>query len=169
MHPDIGQRVLQRQQKQAESHNAHAKDRTLRVGDTVFVMNFSGKTKWLHGVIVEQTGPVSFRIRLEDGRVVRRHIDHVRSRRVNDEEEEESSVPEKTLSPELPPEVPIQEDQPASDAQAQPHDAHAPPSDTHASPSDDANATPSDVRSDVPPTQLRRSERTRKPPERLNL
>ena len=204
MHPDIGQRVLQRQQKQAESHNAHAKDRALRVGDTVFVMNFSGKTKWLHGVIVEQTGPVSFRIRLEDGRVVRRHIDRVRSRRVNDEEEEESSVPEKTLSPELPPEVPIQEDRPASDAQAQPHDVyappsdthaspsdthaspsdthappsdthappsdtHAPPSDTHAPPSDDANATPSDVRPDGPPTQLRRSERTRKPPERLNL
>ena len=157
MHPDIGQRVLQRQQKQAESHNAPAKDRTLRLGDTVFVMNFSGKIKWLYGVIVEQTGPVSFRIRLEDGRVVRRHIDHVRSRRVNDEEEE-SSVPEKTLSPELPPEVPIQEDLPASDAQAQPYDAqatpsdthaspsdtHASPSDIHASPSDDANATPSD-------------------------
>ena len=82
MHPDIGRRVHQQQQKQVEKHNMHAKDRTLRVGETVFVMNFDGKSKWLCGVIVEQTGPVSFRIRLDDGRVVRRHVDHVRSRRV---------------------------------------------------------------------------------------
>ena len=111
MHPDIGQRVHQRQQKQVESHNVHAKDRTLRVGDTVYVMNFTGKTKWLHGVIVEQTGPVSFRVRLDDGRVLRRHVDHVRSRRVNDEKEE-ISVPEKKLRPrlisELPPELPVE-------------------------------------------------------------
>ena len=92
MHPYIGQRVHQQQQKQVESHNMHAKDRTLRVGETVFVRNFDGKSKWLCGVIVEQTGPVSFRVRLDDGRVVRRHVDHVRSRRVS--EREEMSVPE---------------------------------------------------------------------------
>ena len=118
MHPDIGRRVHQQQQKQVEKHNMHAKDRTLRVGETVFVMNFDGKSKWLCGVIVEQTGPVSFRIRLDDGRVVRRHVDHVRSRRVS--EREEMSVPEKEqsteplldLPPELTAEEPVQIDPP---------------------------------------------------------
>ena len=43
---------------------------------------------------MEQTGPVSFRVRLDDGRVLRRRVDHVRSRRVNDEKEE-ISMPEK--------------------------------------------------------------------------
>lgn len=40
----------------------------------------------------------SVHVRLEDGRVVRRHFDHVRSRCVNGD----SSVPEKTPSSELP-------------------------------------------------------------------
>ncbi|KAI0213198.1 hypothetical protein LSAT2_001793 [Lamellibrachia satsuma] len=95
MHPDIGQRVHQRQQKQVESHSVHAKDRTLRVGDTMYVMR-TGKTKWFRGVIVEQTGPVSFRVRLDDGRVVRRHVAHVRSQ----------LPPE--LPIELPPELPVE-------------------------------------------------------------
>ena len=45
-------------------------------------------------IIVKQAGPVSFRIRLEDVRLVRRHVDYVRRRRVDDDKEE-SSVPEK--------------------------------------------------------------------------
>ena len=96
MRPDIGQCVDLQQQKQVEFQNVYAKDRTLRIGDTVYVTNFRGKTKWLHGVIVEQTGSVPFRVRLDDGRVVRRHVDHVLSRRVNDEKEE-ISVSEKEL------------------------------------------------------------------------
>ena len=87
----------------------HGKDRTLRVGDNVYVMS-TAKTKWVHGVIVEQTSPVSFKVCLDDGRVVLRHVDHVRSRRVNDEKEE-ISVSEKKLPPglssELPPELPV--------------------------------------------------------------
>ncbi|KAI0240523.1 hypothetical protein LSAT2_008753 [Lamellibrachia satsuma] len=74
-------------------------------------MNFTGKTKWLHAVIVEQTGLLSFRVRLDDGRVLRRHVDHVRSHRVNDEKEA-ISVPEKKVRPrlisKLPPELPIE-------------------------------------------------------------
>ena len=58
----------------------------------MFVINFGIKTKWLNDIIVEQTGPVSFRVRLEEWRVVRRHVHHVRRRRINDVKEE-SSVP----------------------------------------------------------------------------
>ena len=48
----------------------HTKGGTLRVGDTVYLVNFSGKTRWLLGVVVKQTGPVSFRVRLDDGGIV---------------------------------------------------------------------------------------------------
>ena len=147
MHPDIGRRVHQQQQKQVEKHNMHAKDRTLRVGETVFVMNFDGKSKWLCGVIVEQTGPVSFRIRLDDGRVVRRHVDYVRSRRVS--EREEMSVPEKEQSTEpfleLPPELTAEEP---------------------------VQIDPPDVlehEREPPAAVVRRSDRIRKAPEKLNL
>ena len=125
----------------------HAKDRTLRVGETVFVRNFDGKSKWLCGVIVEQTDPVSFRVRLDDGRMVRRHVYHVRSRRVS--EREEMSVPEIESSSEplleLPPELPTEE-----------HVKMYPP----------------DVlehKREPPAADLRRSDRIRKAPEKLNL
>ena len=125
----------------------HAKDRTLRVGETVFVRNFDGKSKWLCGVIVEQTGPVSFRVRLDDGRVVRRHVDHVRSRRVSEREElsvpeiESSSEPLLELPLELPTEEPVQMDPPV----VLEHER------------------------EPPAAVLRRSDRIRKSPEKLNL
>ena len=125
----------------------HAKDRTPRVGETVFVMNFDGKSKWLCGVIVERTGPVSFRIRLDDGRVVRRHVDHVRRRRVS--EREEMSVPEKEQSTELllelPSELPAEEP---------------------------VQIDPPDVlehEREPPAAVVRRSDRIRNAPEKLNL
>ena len=34
----------------------------------------------MEGTILDKTGPVSFRIRLSDGRIWKRHIDHVRIR-----------------------------------------------------------------------------------------
>ena len=136
----------------------HAKDRTLRVSDTVNVMNFTGKTKWLHGVIVEQTGPVSFRICLDDGRVVCRHVDHVRSHRLNDENEilmsEKKFPPElcSELPVELPPEMqePVQADLPEV-TQPEMESPHTPGEDC------------------TPSANLHRSRRIRIAPEKLNL
>ena len=44
--------------------------------------NFGTSTgqKWLPAVIEEVTGPVSFMVKLQDDRLVRRHLDHLRSR-----------------------------------------------------------------------------------------
>ena len=38
------------------------------------------KQQWLPGIILKQSGPVSYVVRLTDGRVFRRHQDHVRLR-----------------------------------------------------------------------------------------
>ena len=35
---------------------------------------------WLEGTILDQIGPVSFQIRLADGRIRKRHVDHIRIR-----------------------------------------------------------------------------------------
>ena len=47
-------------------------------GDSVSVVNFQGRPKWLAGVLEEQLGPLTFRVRLEDGRLWKRHVDHIR-------------------------------------------------------------------------------------------
>lgn len=39
--------------------------------------NFSFGPKWILGLIVSVTGPVSYKVRLEDGSVVRRHVDQI--------------------------------------------------------------------------------------------
>ena len=44
----------------------------------MFVSNFGRGQDWLAGVVESQTRPLSFRVRLEDGRLVKRHMDHVR-------------------------------------------------------------------------------------------
>lgn len=41
------------------------------------VRNFATGDNWLPGSIVESLGPLSFRVKLVDGRLVRRHIDHI--------------------------------------------------------------------------------------------
>ena len=44
------------------------------------VHNFGKGQDWLAGIVESQTGLLSFRVRLEDGRSVKRHMDHVRQR-----------------------------------------------------------------------------------------
>ena len=50
------------------------------MGQAVLCKNFVAGPPWLPGTISEQTGPISFAIRLEDGRLWRRHQDHMRPR-----------------------------------------------------------------------------------------
>ena len=46
----------------------------------MFIRNFTTGSKWLPGVVIEVKGDFTIYVELEDGRVVRRHIDHVRKR-----------------------------------------------------------------------------------------
>ena len=80
LQPSIGQNVRWSQAKQKEGHDAHSKNRQFKEGDTVFVKCFSKADTWLAGVIDRKQGPVSFRVVLDDDRVVRRHLDHIRAR-----------------------------------------------------------------------------------------
>ena len=77
--PNVSDRVLSKQQSQKTSHDVRAKVRSFQVGDSVYIRNFAAGTTWIPGTVTRINGPVSFLIELEDGRHVRRHIDHVRS------------------------------------------------------------------------------------------
>ena len=77
--PDIKDIVLRKQGKECDSHTSST-DYTFYAGDAVWAMNFAGTPKWQPGVLEEKTGPVSYTVRLADGRVWRRHCDHLRKR-----------------------------------------------------------------------------------------
>jgi len=81
--PDLYKRVEREQERQKEAHDRHSQDRSLLVGDAVYVRNFGRGPTWLAGQIIEQPGPRKYRIRLTgDGIVWCRHKDHVRRRYV---------------------------------------------------------------------------------------
>ena len=54
-----------------------AAERLWNVGQQVYVRNFGYGAPWLEGKIQKYTGPVSFKVLLEGGRVVRRHLHHI--------------------------------------------------------------------------------------------
>ena len=52
----------------------------MKEGDLVMVRDFHTKKTWLAGTLRQSQGPLSFNVELEDGRILRRHVDHIRLR-----------------------------------------------------------------------------------------
>lgn len=64
-----------RRQSQKEQHDKQAKFRYFEVGDAVYTRNFGYGPKWVQGEITEITGPVSYRVSLENSQ--RQHVDQL--------------------------------------------------------------------------------------------
>ncbi|XP_013925140.1 PREDICTED: uncharacterized protein LOC106551546 [Thamnophis sirtalis] len=54
--------------------------RSFGQGEAVYARNYGGHPLWLPGIVVDQTGPCSYRVRLNDGRTWRCHCDQLRGR-----------------------------------------------------------------------------------------
>ena len=80
--PDIQRRVNNRQYAQKENHDQHAKPRLFNVGDPIYVENFAQGPRWLAGHSVAVTGYRVYTVQFDDGRVWKRHVDHIRFRHV---------------------------------------------------------------------------------------
>ena len=76
--PDVGKTVEKAQEKQKKYHDNSKKLRIFSVGDKVLAKNFrSSRPKWLVGEVVKVSGPLSYVIKLTNGR---RHVDYVKKR-----------------------------------------------------------------------------------------
>ena len=76
---DLETRVRQSQERQKTGHDQHARHRTFKVGDTVYVLNHRGSPKWNSAVVAKLSGPLSLVVKFPDGREARYHVDHVRA------------------------------------------------------------------------------------------
>ena len=76
--PNVSDRVEKKQYQHKQDHDRSAKSRVFSTGQQVYVKNNGAGSVWLRGTIIETTGPVSFRVKLEDGREWRCHQDHLR-------------------------------------------------------------------------------------------
>ncbi|CAC5412453.1 unnamed protein product [Mytilus coruscus] len=77
-YPNINSRVQQKQQRQKQSHDKTAQVRNFNVGDSVYILSHNREAKWITGTLIKRTGPVSFVIKLNDGRTVKRHQNQIR-------------------------------------------------------------------------------------------
>ena len=80
--PSLSDTVRSKVQRQKEHHDARSRARSFKVHDPVYVKDFPDQKVWIPGNIVEAKGPLSYHVELNDGRVVRRHIDAIRSRSI---------------------------------------------------------------------------------------
>ena len=78
--PSMNAKMKRKQHAVSEKCEKHV-TRILPDNTKVFVKNFAPGPKWLPGIIIKSTGPVSYVVVLNDGREVRRHVDHIRERR----------------------------------------------------------------------------------------
>ena len=78
VHPYVHSNVHKSLIQQKKIHDQHARDRDLSLDDDVFVRNYSSGPKWVHGTIVKQTGPISFKVQTDNNNIIKRHQDQIR-------------------------------------------------------------------------------------------
>ena len=68
--------MTRRQEYQKERYDTHSREKSVTEGSEVLIRDFlASKSKWMKGVI---KGEVACTIEMEDGRIIRRHLDHIK-------------------------------------------------------------------------------------------
>ena len=177
LRPNLEEKVMDSQAKQKATHDEHAKFREFYPGDRVLVKDLRKEDTWWQSSIAERSGPKSYRIVLNDGRVWKRHVDHVRRDGMGRSASEPGGEREyQDQSLEVPWAIPVRSDN-SGQSQIQP-DAHESVSaETDSAQDQKQDVTPA-VTAEAPvtappqsveaaPTPFRRSSRGRRAPDRL--
>ena len=160
--PDLEKRVSTKQDQQKSQHDRHARQRVIQVGDAVFAKNLRPGPTWLPATVTAQTGPISFKVELDNSKTVwRRHLDQLRKRYTDSTAIETEEISSDDALPELSDSM-IDVDVISNDT-------------TNQSPNlmNEELTTSSSTSTSVPtpsaPVPRRNPSRTRKPPDRLRL
>ncbi|XP_063060460.1 uncharacterized protein K02A2.6-like [Engraulis encrasicolus] len=94
--PSVAGAVHQSQQAQQQRCQLHSKQRQFAVGEPVLVLDYRrGEDKWMPAVVIEKTGPVSYKVNVGTQGVCKRHVDQMLAR-------PESDPPESVIFPVTP-------------------------------------------------------------------
>ena len=78
LHPDHDGDMLRRQELNAEKCPGTVRE--FKPKDLVYMRSYSRDSKWMPGIIVDVTGPLSYKVRAGDGQMHRRHVDQLLDR-----------------------------------------------------------------------------------------
>ena len=76
MKPQLRDSVNNKQADQAASKKS-GRQRDFQVGQSVSVRDYRGSRKWIPGVIMAKTGPLSYQVKIGPGSIWRRHVDQL--------------------------------------------------------------------------------------------
>lgn len=93
LQPDLGRHVRTKQWKQKEQHDQHVRMRVFPVGQSVMARNFRPGAAWLPGVIAQQLGPLTYLVDVSNGRLWKRHVDHLKDLHILPSENETGPEP----------------------------------------------------------------------------
>ena len=92
------------QAKQKATHDVHAKFRKFYPGDRLLVKDLRKEDTWWPGSVAERSGSRLYVVVLSDGRVWKRHVDHMRRDSMGSAVSDPSSEME---SQDKPPDIPL--------------------------------------------------------------
>ena len=76
--PNLQESVATKQAEQKRQHDERACPRSLQAGQLVMVKNMRPGDAWITGVVIKPLGPVSYLVNVGEGKVWKRHLDHLK-------------------------------------------------------------------------------------------
>lgn len=83
VHPDIQNNVENKQSAQIQAHDKKCPLREFVRGEGVWVKDPIKRDKWFPGLVENKIAPKTYIIKLDDGRVWKRHVDHMRKGQID--------------------------------------------------------------------------------------
>ena len=80
LRPNISARVESKQLSQKLHHDDRSRKRSFLPQEKVYVREAGNNSPWTAGVIESRRGSVHYEMKMEDGKLVKRHIDHIQPR-----------------------------------------------------------------------------------------
>ena len=80
MTPNLQTKVVKRQEAQKVQFDKGSREKEFKEQEKVWVQTYSGEKKWIPGIIIKKTGPVSYQVTVEHDRLWKRHTDQLRHR-----------------------------------------------------------------------------------------
>ena len=77
--PDLNRRLRSHHENSIKQSGARVV-RNLCIGEPVWVRLYGAGAKWVQGVIVKQTGPVSYHVQTDSHGLLRKHVDQIQTR-----------------------------------------------------------------------------------------
>ena len=85
LHPDLSKRVEEKQSSQKQCHDSRrTREGEFKLGDSVYARNFQTGDRWLQGKISKVLGTRNYLVELNIGKVVKRHVNQLKYRIVED-------------------------------------------------------------------------------------